>query len=612
MRALPIAVATLALLLLAAAGSASAATVGREDPSGSLFFRAADGERNRVEITENAADYVVRDSGPGVTVTPLTGCRDDGDATTENVVLCARPFASGVAIVLLGDGDDEVTSQTGQGFLYRGGEGDDVLRASSTPRSSVTMIGDGGTDTYVPGRPGENFEFVSYSERTTGATFTMDDVANDPDGESVPSTMTGVGGTQGDDRLVGTGKGDYLFGGGGVDRVEGLGGPDNVNGAEGDDVLEGGDGNDRFPADDGADRIAGGEGFDRFEPVTYDFTTGRDRPATVTLDDVANDGRPDERDDVRADVEDVTVMSNSTLSRSTITGDADVNVLRGSFGMDTLDGGAGSDFLDGGSGDDTIRARDGFTDRIQCGTGTDTATVDPEDQVEGCETVDRAALPPPATTTATTSPPPPDDDRPPTVAFSAPGDDALLGTLEPSTITVDAADDRAVSRVLLMDDGRVVGEDSSAPYTFAYRPAGDDVGRNTLVAVAVDDREQTGTAVRPVRVDRFLPGVRAALLPARDRTAPFRFTVRGTVQPPQGVTAAQACGEGRVSVQVKRGTRTISTRRAALTRSCAFSLRVTFRDRRRLGDGRLKATVRFLGNDVLRPRTTPVLRVRAG
>ena len=608
MRAL--AAALTAAALLATASSASASTVGRDTTEVySALTYDGDASENRLVVDDTDADYIFRDT-PGETLTPERGCRPDDDDTTDHVVLCAKN-TSGVITLNFGDGDDEVTTDVNfVGFLYRGGDGADVLRASTGFRSSVTMIGGPGTDVYVPGRPGVSFEVVSYSERFGDLTATMNDVADDPDGETVPSSMTGVVGGQGDDTLTGTGKGDYLAGAGGQDHAVGLGGPDNMNGSDGDDLLEGGDGNDRFPADPAADRIIGGEGFDRHEPTTNDYETFFDRELKVTLDDVANDGGPGERDDVRSDVEDVTVQSNSFLARSTIVGDDSVNVLRGSFGADTLDGARGGDLLDGRFGDDTIRARDGFVDRIQCGPGDDTAIVDADDLVDNCETVDRAARPsdPPVTG----APPAAADDRPPTVAFSAPLEDALIATARPSAITVDAADDRAVTRVLLMDDGRVVGVDDSAPYRFDYQPTGDDVGRNTLVAVAVDAAEQTGTAVRPVRVDRFLPVIRAAVRTARDRRAPYRFRVAGALRLLAGVDAATACRAGVVSVQVKRGTRTISTRRARLTRACGFASTVTFRDRRRLGNGRLKVTARFLGTRVLAPRTARSVSVRAG
>jgi len=52
-----------------------------------------------------------------------------------------------------------------------------------------------------------------------------------------------------------------------------------------------------------------------------------------------------------------------------------------------------------------------------------------------------------------------------------------------------------------------------------------------------------------------------------------------------------------VSVQVKRGRRTISTRRARIGRTCTFSCAVTFR---------------WLGSALLAPRAARAVAVRAG
>jgi hypothetical protein len=159
----------------------------------------------------------------------------------------------------------------------------------------------------------------------------------------------------------------------------------------------------------------------------------------------------------------------------------------------------------------------------------------------------------------------------------------------------------------------VVGSDTSAPYSIRYQPKAQDVGRDTLVAMAIDTANQAGTDIRRVTVARFTPsGVSLRVTPARDRSAPYRFRSVGSVALPAGVTAAEACGDGIVSVQVKRGTRTISTRRVTLKRDCTYSSTVSFADRRRLGTGRLKFTARFLGNEVLGVRTAPSRTARAG
>jgi hypothetical protein len=322
---------------------------------------------------------------------------------------------------------------------------------------------------------------------------------------------------------------------------------------------------------------------------------------SVALDDVANDGRLNEGDNIRSDVEDVTVDPGmGTAGRATLTGNGQFNILDGGPNNDTLDGREGTDVLNGDEGDDTINARDGVVDRIDCGNGTDTANVDQFDDVRNCETVNRADV-------AVATP-----DRQPTVAFEQPASNTLLSPDRASTIRVAASDDRGISRVVLFDEDRAVGQDTTAPYEFSYQPRGDDVGKDTLVATAVDTSEQASVATRNVRVDRFLPSLRGVVRPARDRRAPYRFRVTGGIQLPRVVTAAQACTTGFVSVQVKRGKRTISTRRVRIRRTCGFSSTVTFRNRRRVGTGRLSVTVRWLGNAVLAPRTAQRVRVRAG
>ena len=74
------------------------------------------------------------------------------------------------------------------------------------------------------------------------------------------------------------------------------------------------------------------------------------------------------------------------------------------------------------------------------------------------------------------------------------------------------------------------------------------------------------------------------------------FRTTGRIVLPTGLAPSQACGSGVVSVQVKRRSTTISTRRARLSAACTFRSSVTFRRRLR---GRLKFAVRFYGNRAL-------------
>jgi hypothetical protein len=61
--------------------------------------------------------------------------------------------------------------------------------------------------------------------------------------------------------------------------------------------------------------------------------------------------------------------------------------VSGGGGDDRLRGGVGSDRIAGGSGSDIVFARDGETDVIDCGTGSDLAYVDARDQARNCEAV---------------------------------------------------------------------------------------------------------------------------------------------------------------------------------------------------------------------------------
>ena len=129
---------------------------------------------------------------------------------------------------------------------------------------------------------------------------------------------------------------------------------------------------------------------------------------------------------------------------------------------------------------------------------------------------------------------------------------------------------------------------------------GDGAGAGTIV-----DDDIVPRVVEPARVNPR--GISATTTPRRDRTVPFRFRTTGRVLLPARVPRSSAC-IGVVSVQIKRGSNTVSTRRAEVRSDCTFASTVTFADRRRLGKGsaRLKVTVRFLGNPRLnRVTSTP-------
>ena len=189
-------------------------------------------------------------------------------------------------------------------------------------------------------------------------------------------------GTDGDDAIVGTPGDDVICGRAGRDVVRGGGGNDVIYGGPGNDTLDGGPGRDRLygsrgndtmlgGADDdtlqgagGSDSISGGAGTDT---VDYGLRSGAVR---VTIGRGANDGRADEDDNVRGDVENVHGGDGDDV----LLGNARHNTLRGGAGDDRLRGGRGNDRLSGGAGRDRLEGRDGnrFVDRLVCGSGRGT------------------------------------------------------------------------------------------------------------------------------------------------------------------------------------------------------------------------------------------------
>ena len=648
---------------LSGAPAALAAEVndGTDGPfSGTLFYEAVEGETNNLRITQDA-DSVLFDDDVPVTdasenceqedenvrcMTPFVQFEDlvitlgDGnDSTTLNAVLLSTSQFGGPGDDTLrggsgdnqlsgGDGNDTLTGGSGDDQLS-GDDGNDTLNGGSGENQ---LSGGNGNDNLIGGAPlgerdfaqttmdggagADRFESnsrsdsVDYSSREAPVSVTLDSVANDGEtgegdnvlpgidsvsGGSANDRMVGSSGDEsfsgnaGDDFLDGQGGDDSLFGGAGNDFLDGQGGDDFLFGDAGNDSLNGGEGSDNLFSDAGADALNGGGGFDSVRYFDdFDEQAGRVviRDRSVTLDGAANDGAANEGDNVASDIEDVSTDSGN----DTLVGNASINILSGGAGNDNVTGAAGSDVLSGNEGDDTLNARDGFQDRVDCGPGIDRAVVDQFDEVAGCETVDRANV-----ASAQDIP----EDAPPTVSFIAPTQDAKLGAT--SNVTATASDDRGVAAVVLIDDGRVVGQDTTAPYSIPYTPTGDDVGRNTLVLMAIDTARQTATAVRPVRVDRFTPtGLTSRVSPKRDARIPYRFTTSGTLSLPGNVTKAQGCS-GQVSIQIKAGKKTISTRRAKLSRTCTYRSAVRFTVRDRVRRGRLNVTVRYLGNDVLTP-----------
>jgi Ca2+-binding RTX toxin-like protein len=166
--------------------------------------------------------------------------------------------------------------------------------------------------------------------------------------------------------IVSSGPGDdHIAGGGGAGVGAALAVPLKAWGGLGDDALSGGAKN---------DELHGGEGDDVFESAAkpdgadlYDGASGLDTMSytqrtgavSVTLNDAADDGEANERDNVQSSVESLVGGAGG----DTFTGSAADNTFIGGPGNDVLNGGAGNDtFIEaaGAQGDDIMNGGAGW------------------------------------------------------------------------------------------------------------------------------------------------------------------------------------------------------------------------------------------------------------
>jgi hypothetical protein len=143
-------------------------------------------------------------------------------------------------------------------------------------------------------------------------------------------------------------------------------------------------------------------------------------------------------------------------------------------------------------------------------------------------------------------------------------------------------------------------EDGSAPPPSQFVPdphKGDIVNRCAFARTGVPGAGGS----TPAAGRRLKPKLRLRVSPHRDRRAPFRFRIAGRVILPRGVTRAQACGSGTVSLKARSGRRTVARKRLRLSGKCAFRWRVTLRTERLHDRKRVAFLARFTGNRALLP-----------
>ncbi|HWT92894.1 MAG TPA: hypothetical protein VN238_07845, partial [Solirubrobacteraceae bacterium] len=368
--------ALLPVVLVAALAPAAHASEITYPDGETLHLTAAPGEANRV-IVGTSGEYrdAVRLGDSGAIRYPAEACvQGDG-----GWLHCAAP---GGVVIDLGDRDD-------------------TMSFDDAPMAGLVTVGGGAGNDTLRGRQADG-----------GAGIVLD-------------------GGPGNDTLEGKLAAETLRGGDGNDKLQGRGAADVLEGGAGDDVLDGDVYEPMAP-----DVLDGGPGVDTVEGWA-DPSAPAHAPITMTLDGVANDGRAGEGDDVRgierltshvsgrvstSDADDLVDMwANLDMGSSTISTFGGQDKVIGGSASETIDAGAGDDRVEGGFGNDTIVAgpgrdtvfgdktggncglfescdapvgndtidtSDGEADSVDCGVGTDRATVDAIDTVAGCESVD--------------------------------------------------------------------------------------------------------------------------------------------------------------------------------------------------------------------------------
>lgn len=358
------------LLALFCPAVASAASVSVSQNT--LFYEAAAGERSALEVGygSSSAGRVIVLNEAEESLTAGAGCTQ----VTALRVYCLESHTD--------TNGNQVYDIIG--LHYKLGDGNDALKHSQSIEQPITVYGEAGND---------NFNGADNSISAAGVARLYDLLDGGPGDDT-------INGESGNNRLFGGEGQDDLSGGPNNDVLSGGAGPDLMDGGPGADELSGGAGNDMMMARDSGssqtypDVFIGGAGSD-----TVDYSATSDT-VFVSFDNKANDGAVNERDNLRADMENAITGAGDDR----LVGSSAANTFRAGAGDDQLSGGAGADRLFGGPGDDSIlggagsdsvfgeqgkdimRVKDGSRDRVNCGgvSEGDRVTKDAFDRVSGC------------------------------------------------------------------------------------------------------------------------------------------------------------------------------------------------------------------------------------
>jgi hypothetical protein len=292
--------------------------------------------------------------------------------------------------VRLGDGNDGFFIGVPGRVLVDGGPGRDSYTAANPTLASR-----------VDYRGGDGFDHVGYNNADRGVRLSNDGIANDGrigfGGDNIRGDVERLEGSAFDDEITAAARNGFaqvLTGGRGRDVLRDA--AVRVRGGSPDTVFDMG------RVADGADDIIGGGAHSL---VDY---SERTQPLNVTLNfGGADDGEQVEGDEIIGSNEFVRGGQAGDTIRAPA-GYTAAHNLSGGEGGDTIEGADGADTLSGGdifdanltnrpdgedtivanAGSDVIFARDGVGDIVGCGSGTDTAELDPNtvDVSSSCET----------------------------------------------------------------------------------------------------------------------------------------------------------------------------------------------------------------------------------
>ena len=288
------------------------------------------------------------------------------------------------------------TASTLKKIVANAGDGNDtVLLSGALPNSILnggngndTLTGADGADTLNPGlgndilKGGNNRDTVTYAGRGSALLLSIDNVANDGqtgEFDNINTDIETVIGGNANDRITGSDATNALYGGPGNDVLIGKAGNDLLGGQDGNDTMDGGTGSDGFFGNTGID--------------TADYSNRWDA-LIITQDEISNDGKVGESDNLHNDVEVIKGgnladritggNANNTLyglgGNDTLIGGDGNDVIYGGVGNDQLTGSAGADSFFGEDGDDTLFVRDSLADLLlNGGNGFDSAQIDSAD-----------------------------------------------------------------------------------------------------------------------------------------------------------------------------------------------------------------------------------------